>query len=93
MEKAASQGLSLKIRPSTGGDGTEGDSCRHHLKGLHGFGAGGEMPCCCSSNPLLQWSYVLLGGDELCVLGMGFGLGKAVTWKDLCRTSMGFHKK
>lgn len=70
-----SQGLSLKIHPSTGGDGTEGDSCRHHLKGLRGLGAGGEMSCCCLSNALLQLSYALLGG-ELCP-GHGLWLGKS----------------
>lgn len=42
------------------------------------------MCCYCFSNPLLQLGYVFLGGDEPCVLGMVFGLGKGVTWEDLC---------
>ena len=78
------QGLSLKIHPSTGWDGTEGDSCRHHLKGLRGLGAGGEVHCCHFSNALLQLSYMLLGGDKPCVLGMVFGLGKVITREHLC---------
>lgn len=62
----------------------QSETCGHHLKGLCGLGAGGEMRCCWFSNALLQLLYVLLGGDEPCVLGMVFGLGKVITREDLC---------
>lgn len=42
------------------------------------------MRCCWFSNALLQLSYMLLGRDEPCVLGMVFGLGKVITQEDLC---------